>query len=752
MTFVKHLFRSLLPLLLLSACTSAAATITPEPSKITPTQLPEEQHDDNPNSTFTLADLQALSPSTILVQQDYEPGFSMFELHFDFGRVPPFTLYADGTLIYVEQGRTYDEQQVMQAALTPDETVTLVQKVLDAGFERLESYTDFCQDQGDGTELCIADASTSVLRLRLSGEELREIKIYAEFANHPDVLENINALFSGYKHPAARPYTPSGATLFIQPLVEARDVTLQPWPLDADWLSRLDFGERVAVAVPLTGENLARYLAAVSRNSGDSFFTLDDEDYRAFLVPWLPGVDFTAAIQREFPIPELTTAVPTRFTGCREIEPALMGTLRLVWVEARDLWVWDRGEGEPYSLTGSGDVTEVRLTSDGETALFTRQVGSNSELWAVSADGTNLRQLAGGPQLSGTMHMLSFSFDESMLAFVHLLNEQGGELWVARLDGSGAQRLVSRDDLMDIIAEPLADFATPTGVTWIPNTYTLTYDAYPGFKNGGIYIYVQRQVWVVDAMSGAQGVLFPQAEGGQVEYSPDGTTMAIITPDSLRLMNIEAKDLHPAGVDYHAVGFGEYYAHPPLAWTPDSQALLVAQPSEDGINQDGLVTIWRVPVDGSAVSRVAEFSGFFPTVAFSPDRSKVAYWRAVAPGSNTRELRFVTLDSSEHIVYDTAEQLDFLSWAPDSQRFVYTRDQSPGNARLASICGDPVALGLQFWPANVTWVHPTRFLFEHKDEQAFQLYMGMVEDPGSPVLLLNLESFGGYDYAVLPGN
>jgi hypothetical protein len=101
-------------------------------------------------------------------------------------------------------------------------------------------------------------------------------------------------------------------------------------------------------------------------------------------------------------------------------------------------------------------------------------------------------------------------------------------------------------------------------------------------------------------------------------------------------------------------------------------------------------------------------------------------------------------------VYDTADQLNFLGWAPDSQIFVYASGDWPGEVRLANICEDPVPLSVDFYPGNLTWIHSIRFLFERLDEGVFQLYMGIAESPDAPELLLNLEKFGGYDFAVLP--
>ncbi len=736
--FVSLIITSLLALML-AACIPVTPPSTDEPPMI------------DPGAPLPQVDLGGLPPGTIIIQEDYEPGFTRIEDHLVFGRIPPFTLYSDGSVIYMEEGNSLAEQRLMQASLNPDEIQELIEEVLAAGFAQLDSYTDFCIPQEDGTQMCVADASTSILRVRMPGGELREVKNYYEFANNPEALREIRALLSGFSHPNAQPYQPAGATLFLNALDQATGETVQDWPLDKDWLAGLDLETGEIAAAPLQGENLARYLAVVSKNIGDDFFTINGKDYGAYLVPWLPGIDFTEEIHSEYPgVAEIPPRSLARFEGCAYIEATVMGTLRLAWIEAGDLWVWDRGAGEPYSLTSSGDVTAVQLTPDGETVLFSRRAGGGAELWAADADGGNLRLLAGGQDLTGRLEMHALSFDEQKLAFTHLLPEGGGELWVTNLDGTSALRLVSQDDLMAIVNEPLADYATPTGVTWLPNTYTLTYDAFPGFEGDGIYIYVQRQVHVVDAVSGAQAAMLPLGQGGQVEYSPDGTTMTVATPESLKLMNIEGRDLHEAGFDFFAVGFGEYFAYPPMAWTMDSQALLVAQPLEEGYDQDTPVTIWFVPVDGSPPTRLAEFSGFFPTFTFSPDRKLVAYWRAVGPQSNTRELHIAALDGSQHVVYDTADQLDILSWAPDSQTLVYTFGDWPGDVQLANICEDPNPVNLDFYPGNLNWIHSIRFLFERQDEGVFELYLGMADSTENPELLLNLEQIGGYDFAVLP--
>ena len=449
------------------------------------------------------------------------------------------------------------------------------------------------------------------------------------------------------------------------------------------------------------------------------------------------------------PVELHTPASPAgRFANCVITEQASPGNLRLVWIQTGDLWVWDRGEAEPYSLTATADVAAVRLAPDAETVAYTRQTASGPELWAVDILGTHLRQLAGGPELYGTIEFQSFSPDGQLLAFSHRLPGQGGELWVAGLDGTGVRLLVSHADLEALVDGTWADVAAPANVTWTPNTHTLTYDAGPGFEEQGIWPYTQRQVRLVDADTGTQEVLFGPGEGGQVQYSPDGATMAVITPESLRFMDLETGSVQTADVQFFAAGAGEGYAYPSMVWTPDSQALLLAQPIDDSevTDADLPVVIWRVPRDGSPAIELAEFTGFVPSFEFSPDQAKIAYWRPVPPQSNTRELHITTLDGSTHIVYDTGVELDFLGWAPDSQEFVYSSAGFPGDTRLANLCGDPVSLGLDYRPARLNWSDPNHIILERGRQAAFELYLVVA---GSPELVLNPESFGGYDFALV---
>jgi hypothetical protein len=175
----------------------------------------------------------------------------------------------------------------------------------------------------------------------------------------------------------------------------------------------------------------------------------------------------------------------------------------------------------------------------------------------------------------------------------------------------------------------------------------------------------------------------------------------------------------------------------------------VAQPIEEGYNQDGSLSIWRIPVDDASPTLISEFSGFFPTFSFSQDRTKIAFWRVVTPNSISRELHIATLDGSEHIVYETADLLDFLGWSPDLS-FVYSTGENPWEIKLGEPCNDPVPLEIGFLPNNLTWIHSTHFLFDNGQGNNDMLYKGTIEGDKKPVLVLNLDDLSSYDYMVLP--
>jgi hypothetical protein len=235
-----------------------------------------------------------LQPTDILAQFDWEGGWVYWEASVPLGGVPVFTLLADGSTFYVADGEHPHlvPAQTMVAHLTPSEAQELVQRVLNLGFECLESYADQRWQLADGTVERVVDSVTSVLRVRLPNGELREIRNYADFANDRQALQAIRTFLDAYQHPQAEPYIPEKATLFIKPVPEPSGVALLDWPLDPAWLVPPQPATAPWAAV-LAGSDLETLLAVTGLNMGEFWFRDADRFFAVYLVPQIPGVDYT---------------------------------------------------------------------------------------------------------------------------------------------------------------------------------------------------------------------------------------------------------------------------------------------------------------------------------------------------------------------------------------------------------------------------------------------------------------------------
>jgi formylglycine-generating enzyme required for sulfatase activity len=312
----------------LTACDGSAGATTVPAAEGSPTSP-------CPSAGTITVSLSELQPADVLVQLQW--GRSRPEAYVRFGRVPDFTLQANGNVFYVDDGEPprSDQSQLMVAHLTPAETEELVHQVQDLSLGRLESYTDACWQTAGGILECAEGAPYSILELNQMPEAWVQICNIADFANDPEALKAVRTLLQDYRRIDAAPYIPEKAVVFIQPAMACSDVPPLEWPLDPAWLNPPGGAVGIQWAKVAAGGDLQALLAMTCRNMGDFAFRTADANqvYQVYLVPWLPGVDLTdLVVSYNRPIPPTgaeggATSVPTPSPPCRQ---AKQGTSRLV--------------------------------------------------------------------------------------------------------------------------------------------------------------------------------------------------------------------------------------------------------------------------------------------------------------------------------------------------------------------------------------------------------------------------------------
>jgi hypothetical protein len=215
------------------------------------------------------------------------------------GRVRPFTLYESGAVIFVRK-RSFDVlDDVRRAELGKDGAARLMKEIVGIGLDRIDSRPKRC-DPAVAPRSCMTDAATTVVEARLPSGNRIEVRNYAGVAVAQRALDAVLARIERFDHPDALPYVPTTAALFTEICTpeDAADmrsrlgVVFAPWPLDRALLARpepdaLGWGARVPGTAYATFYGDGTPLGSVRA------WMLDGIDYASFLVPILPGGDFT---------------------------------------------------------------------------------------------------------------------------------------------------------------------------------------------------------------------------------------------------------------------------------------------------------------------------------------------------------------------------------------------------------------------------------------------------------------------------
>ena len=418
------------------------------------------------------------------------------------------------------------------------------------------------------------------------------------------------------------------------------------------------------------------FTAAIACNApgiGNIPATLDVDDVVSATLRALESDDATASnpAATQTPISLDPTLTPlaaesnTQVPSPEELEP---GTVHVAYINEGNIFFWSEG-GVPNQLTFDGGANDILLSDDSSIVAFVR----------------------------------SFDF----------LNY---EIWAVNSNGSDERRLVSLDDFNAIETDEFAIGVAPNKVVWLPGIHSIAFNTFPLYEGPGLAL--NGDLYIVNADSGELFTFLEPNNYGQFFYSRDGSEIALANPDKISLISSNGRDFRPDVLFYEPViTYSEYLYHPSPVWSPDGSYLRVVIPPMDPLSDpQQRTTVWQIPADGSRPNRVGEFLTapfFFASLDHKPlstDLNQFAYLEEIGdPVDNTRDLHIVDLDSAADVVYSSGQFLEFQSWAPDSERFAYSVENSP--PLLGQVGQDPVPLTDDPNAIIANWVDPNRIIF-----------------------------------------
>lgn len=371
------------------------------------------------------------------------------------------------------------------------------------------------------------------------------------------------------------------------------------------------------------------------------------------------------------------TGSPVPLAPIKSSSPPL--PLLIAFISNGNIWLW-RGEKRMSSvLVQTGDVQGLELSDDGKVLAFERKVGDHQyDIWMVNTDGTDERLLIS---------------TESLLTI--------------------------RPDLVDPI--PISVRAS---YAWIPNTHKLAFSTFPIYR--GIWASFDLDgLWVVNADNLEQKSLLQIGEGGEFVFSPDGQKIAITTPFSLSLVDPNGSNRQEI-LGFPGISAGEFYYMPVVNWSLDSRFLFINYTTDSGS------TLWLFSVKDSPYTELGNFSNI---VGISPNFSRIAYIYQNPEEPTQWQLHIANLDGSNGTVYAAATVMEFLSWIPESNAFIFNMD---GNTFSGNVGERPMPLPINL--NSMIWVDTAWFLFTRDGE----LHLGKLD--GENILISREEPFG-YDFA-----
>jgi hypothetical protein len=259
--------------------------------------------------------------------------------------------------------------------------------------------------------------------------------------------------------------------------------------------------------------------------------------------------------------------------------------------------------------------------------------------------------------------------------------------------------------------------------------------------------------------------LLPPGEGGEFYYSPDGSQIALVTPNEISLIDADGGNrrdrvLIHAPVATHSEY--EYYAQP--VWAADGSALRVAIPPPDPLTGSvQLMTIWHISTDGNPswlIRSVATAPSLDPHVlSFSSDLGFVAYVQPrglenASPEEIESWLELRRLESADVMASPHVGVL--FGWAPDSPRLAFLSDREAPQLQIGQWSGRgfPGSIDAGTPVVRFDWLNDEHYLLVAGQTRARGAQSGsydlvLADITGSSTSLFTATEFPRYDFALV---
>jgi hypothetical protein len=292
----------------------------------------------------------------------------------------------------------------------------------------------------------------------------------------------------------------------------------------------------------------------------------------------------------------------------------------------------------------------------------------------LGGDGSP-RVLASGNRPFGPL----LSSDGTLVAYQVEVSEGVSQLWVVSSAGGDARLLVGADQ----VPNPDATLVNSPGhFEWLADTHTLAFDTRYFVTTGpvGPGEYINRDLWTVDAASGAINPVLPAGSAGAFSTGPDGHTIAISRGEGLDLVNADGSNYRQNVIVFPSIiTYSEYVYKPLPQWAADGTFFSVSIPSADPMAADVTTALYRVAVDGTVtplgtVAANTVFGGAIAPVRFSPSGQFGVYSLGMADGSGDvmHVLEFLAGGGIGDRAEGPVPGRQGWGWSPDSAFFAYS--------------------------------------------------------------------------------